>query len=173
MRIWMVKRACGMGILAAAAVVAMVGLAHADLTPKVVKQYQGQILITDSALNLMLLGDSEQTIKTCQQKQLKAVKHEDANGTPTWTFYYTAFLTAKPRVNTLTLEFYYEMPGEGLELRADKTMVGIDRTLKTLQGRITISEDDNVSAGKTYVVKLVDNVRNTSKTYATTKLTFK
>jgi len=162
-----------MGILVAAAVLVTVGLAHADLTAKVIKKYRGQILITDTALNLMVLGDTAQTIKTCQKRQLKAVKHDDTGGTPTWTFYYTAFLTAKPRVSTLTMEFYYEMPGEGLELRADKTMVGVDRSLKTLQGSITISEDDNVSAGKTYVVKLVDNVRNTSKTYATTKLTFK
>lgn len=173
MRTWMVKRSRWMGVLVGAAVLLSVGLAQADLTAAVVKKFRGQILITDTALNLMLLGDSKQTIATCSKKTVKAVKHEDVGGTPTWTFYYTAFLNAKPRVDTLTFEFYYDMPGEGLELRADKTMVGIDRSLKTLQGRITISEDDNVSIGKTYVVKLVDNVRDTSKTYATTKLTFK
>ncbi len=173
MRTWMVKRSCGMGILAGIALVAAAGLAHAELTKKVSQKYRGQILVTDNALNFTVLGDSSQTIKTCEKNKLKVVKHEEVGGTPTWTFYYTAFLNAKPRVGTLTMEFYYDMPGEGLELRADKTMVGIDRSLKILQGRISISEDDNVSAGKTYVVKLVDNLPKSSKTYATTKLTFK
>lgn len=173
MRTWTVKRSFGMGILAALALVAMAGLARADLTTKVIKKYRGQILITDNALNFAVSGDTSQTIKTCEKNKLLVVKHADVDGTPTWTFYYTAFLTAKPRVSTLTMEFYYDMPGEGLELRADKTMVGVDRSLKTLQGRIRISEDDNVSTGKTYVVKLVDNLPKGSKTYASTKLTFR
>jgi len=172
MRIWTVKRWRLMGILTALGLLLAGGISRADLTAQVVKKYRGEILITDTGLDLSVLGDSKRTIKACEERKLTAVKHEEG-GTPTWTFHYTAFLTAKPRVSTLTLEFYYDMPGEGLELRADKSLVGVDRTLKILQGRISISEDDNVSAGKTYVVKLVDNVGRKSKTYATTKLTFK
>src|SRR5690606_26294878 len=82
-----------------------------------------------------------------------------------WTFNYAAFLS-KTGASSLKLEFWRE----GKHYAADKSLSGIDPKSGLLTGEISIDADENIDAGKSYVVKLV---AGTNTTVAQTTLVMK
>lgn len=152
----------------ALAVFGVAGPAEAGLSKKVQKTFKGQILITDSKLDLEAEGTDAETIRYCKKKQAKVIKgSDDAEGVYTWSFHYTAFFKSKPKVSTLSFDFYTD-DKERLYV-ANKKIAGVDALL-TLQGQIKISEDDNLNRNRSYVIKLTGEVKGKEVVYATTKI---
>ena len=84
-----------------------------------------------------------------------------ADDVPTWIFVYNAFLKTTG-ATSLKLEFY-----DGSNYSADKSLTGVDPKMTVLQGDIEITEDDNITKGKTYTLKLTGKVRGKEVTFAT------
>lgn len=141
----------------------------AGVNPKVRKHFRGKILITDHALS-SVDPNPKKTIKAWKKARLKEVKHSMVDGVATWQWHYKAFLRKKPMVNMLSFDFY--TADKKAEYKANKK-IGVDPRVTVLEGTLTISEDDNLSKGKTYVVKLVGEVRGKEVTFAKTKITVK
>ncbi len=158
-------------LLVGGVMVAAVVTARAEYSAKVQKTFRGQILITEDPLKLEVLGNYAQTIKECRKRALTGVKHDQVDGVPVWSFYYTAFMKSKPRVNSLSFDFYTN-DKEALYV-ANKRLTGIDRSVATLQGRLVISEDDGLLPNRSYVVKLVGQVKGREVVYAKTTVATK
>lgn len=140
------------------------GPAHADLSKKVIAAFKGKILVTDQPL--ASAGDDKATIAHFKKKALTAVTGAmNGNDVQEWTFYYTAFLS-KGGMSTLKLEFY-----DGDRYAADQTLTGVDPKGQVIEGDITINEDDGLSKGKKYTLKMVGVVKGKEVTVATTTVT--
>jgi hypothetical protein len=134
--------------------------AHADMSKKVIAAFKGKILVTDSPLEMV--GDDKTTIAAFKKSALTEVKGAPgADDVMTWVFVYNAFLN-KTGATNMKLEFY-----DGKNYSADKSLTGVDPKLTVLQGDIEITEDDNITKGKTYTLKLTGMVKGKELTFAT------
>jgi len=140
-----------------------------EVSKGVQKAFQGKILISDKPLPLV--EDDKAAIKQYRELDKKSLSHGDVEGVPSWTFHYTAFLKQAPKINELSLDFY-TADKEKLYV-ANKRFTGIDPALKVLEGNLTMNEDDNLNAGRTYDLKLVGKVKGREVVFATTRVTFK
>ena len=133
-------------------VVALVagGIASADISSRnVIAAFRGQLVISKAELSE---GKTDkETIAKIKTEKLSELKGEIADDVTRWTFYYTAFLT-KTGSSSLKMEFYKD---GGKQLSADKRLDGIDPKSGVLTGQITIDEDEGLSRGKTYAIKLI------------------
>ncbi|HTJ43117.1 MAG TPA: hypothetical protein VL463_13525 [Kofleriaceae bacterium] len=153
------------GAAVALAIVLGASVAHADLGPKVIAAFKGQVVVTNDEVEPG--ANDKATIENFKKARVKEVKGEaNADDVVVWHFYYTAFLNAKAGTNDMKLEFY-----SGDKYVADEHLTGIDTTVPVLTGQIQISEDDGPAKGKTYVLKLVGQVHGKDVVYATTPLT--
>jgi hypothetical protein len=155
--------------IAGALVIGNAAVNAAGLSVKVRKAFKGQIVITAQALGMPYPSD-KQTISKWKKRRLKEVTHTMVDGVPTWRWYYSAFLKKKPRTNMLSFDFY--TADKKADYKANKK-IGVDPNVTILQGVMSISEDDNLSKGKTYVVKLTGEVRGREVVFARTKITVK
>ena len=158
-------------VVAFGVIVAGAAIAHAALNRKVEAAFRGQILITEQPLDLEEGGDPARIIADCKKQTLLTVKHVKVGGTPVWTFYYTAFLKQKPRLTELSLDFY-TTDAEALYV-ADKKLGGVDPGVATLQGKVEISEDDGLTRGRTYLVKVTGVLKKREIVFATATVTMK
>lgn len=153
-------------ILSTAVVVAAIvigGVASADMSRSVISAFRGQLVITKGELPEGKNDkDTISKIKKERVSELVGTAQEDVTY---WSFHYTAFLS-KTGHSTLKMEFYRD----GKQFVADKTLDGIDPKSAVLSGDISINEDEGLSKGKAYVIKLVAG-KNT--TVATTNLLMK
>ena len=146
-------------------------LARADLSKGVQKKLSGQILITAAPLPAGGESDAE-TLKQFRSLNLKSVAHQKgAEGVPVWNFSYTAFLKRAPKSSELSIDFF-TTDKEKLYV-ASKRLMGVDPKLRVLSGSLSISEDDNLSKGRTYDVKITVQVGKKHVDLATTRLTTK
>lgn len=152
------------------ALVLSTGLARADVGKKTQKALSGTILLTEKVLPTDM-ADNAATVKAYKGMAKKSFTHTVDDGVPTWRFHYMAFLKASPKTTSLSFDFYTD-DKEKLYV-ADKRFTGIDPKLRILSGFMTISEDDNVAKGRSYVVKLTGKVRGKERVFATTKVSFK
>src|SRR5262245_46780850 len=156
------SRQMSAAVVAAAAVLAG-GIASADMSKTVIGAFRGQLVITKDELPEG--KNDKDTIA-----KIKAAKLTELSGTPTgedvtaWHFHYTAFLT-KSGAKALKMEFYRD----GKQYSADKRLDGIDPKSPVLIGDISIDENEGLSKGKSYVIKLVDG----NTVVASAPLTFK
>ena len=138
--------------------------AHADLGPKVIKAFKGQIIVSAEPVDT---GSSDKEAIA----NYKAAKLSKIEGTPNaddvtaWQFHYTAFLKKKGFTD-LSLEFHVN--GKYV---ADRRLTGVDPKLTVLQGDIQITEDDGPAKGKKYTLKLVGQSKGKDVVVATTTLT--
>lgn len=140
------------------------GAAHADLSKKVIAAFKGKILVTDGPLSQG--SDDKSTIAAFKKKALTSITGvENGNDVWEWTFGYTAFLS-KTGMTTLKLEFY-----DGDKYAADQTLTGVDPKGQVIEGEITINEDDGLSKGKKYTIKMVGVVKGKEVTVASTSVT--
>lgn len=149
-------------VLAAAVVSAGVTEASADVSKSVITAFKGQIVVSKGELPE---GKTDkETIAKIKAAKVTSLDGDVRDEVAYWTFHYAAFLSRTGSAR-LKLEFY-----NGKQLAADKTLDGIDPKSGLLTGDISINEDEGLSKGKTYTVKLVTD-KNT--TVASTTLTMK
>lgn len=134
-------------IVAAVAILAG-GVASAEISQPVIAAFRGQIIVTKGELPE---GKSEkETITKIKAAKLTELQGQTNGDVKMWTFNYAAFLN-KTGSSSLKLEFWRE----GKQYAADKNLSGVDPKSGVLTGEISIDEDENISPGKSYVLKLV------------------
>ena len=138
-------------LLSAAVVVAAAvgwgGVAAADLSRNVIAAFRGDLVITKGDLPE---GKTEKdTIAKIKGERLKELTGEARDDVTYWHFHYTAFLT-KTGATQLKMEFYNDK-----KLVANMGLDGVDPKTPVLSGEIAINEDDGLSKGKPYTIKLV------------------
>lgn len=154
----------------AALMFGVVSTASADLSEKVQKAFKGKILITDG--EPVARSTDEATIAHFKKINLDTLEHaSDDDDVYTWNIDFTAFLKSAPKVRALTFEFY-TADKEKLFV-ADKRLMGIDPLLKIVRGGFSITEDDGVNRNRTYIIKLVGQVKKRDVTFAETRVTLK
>ena len=129
------------------AAVAWGGVAAADMSRNVITAFKGELVITKGELPE---GKTDkETIAKIKAERLKELSGEARSDVTSWFFHYTAFLT-RPGATELTMEFW-----NGKKLAANKRINGIDPKITALSGDISIDEDEGLTKGTAYQVKLV------------------
>jgi len=144
--------------------VALVGIAHADLSRGVIAAYRGQIVITKE--DLPEGKNDKDTITKINAARVKSLDGKVNDEVTQWSFHYTAFLKTTGSAN-MKLEFYTK---DKNQLSANQSLSGVDPKNAVISGDISISEDEGLTKGKTYVVKLESDK---GTVVAETELTFK
>ncbi|HWO22914.1 MAG TPA: hypothetical protein VNO30_29340 [Kofleriaceae bacterium] len=135
-------------VLVAAVAVLAGGVASADVSRGVIAAFRGQLVVTKGELPE---GKSDKdTIAKIKAAKLTELQSRDNGEVKVWTFNYAAF-PSKTGASSLKLEFWLD----GKKYAADKSLSGVDPKSAMLTGEITIDEDENISPGKSYVLKLV------------------
>ncbi len=168
-------------VLAAGLVTAgLVGLLVGDvvagqISPAVGKRLRGRLIVSDAPLATggQKVKAALKTINAAHKTTLTPSKKD--GGVNYYAFHWTAFMRKKPRVSSLSLEFYKK---EGKKkfasgMSANKGLQGVNPSLTILRGHTEISEDDGVTTGKTYKIKLVATIGSRDHLLAQTVVTFK
>jgi hypothetical protein len=131
-----------------AAAVGWGGIATADVSKGVIAAFRGDLVVTKGDLPE---GKNEKdTIAKIKAERIKELEGEAKGTTMGWHFHYTAFLT-KTGASKLTLEFYTS----DKKLVANNQLEGVDPKHSVLSGDVSIDEDDGLTKGKAYTLKLV------------------
>ena len=140
---------------AAVLVVAAVGwggIASADVSRNVIAAFKGDLVITKGELPE---GKTEKdTITKIKTERIKELTGEAKDDVVYWHFHYTAFLS-KPGSSLLKMEFYTN--DKDKKFVADNRLDGVDPKSTVLSGDISINEDEGLSKGKAYTIKLVND----------------
>lgn len=140
--------------------------ARADLSKKVIAAFKGKIIVSRSPIEMQ--GDDKSTIAKIKKDTVTEVAGaEGGDEVWAWSFVYTAFLN-KAGSSTMKLEFY-----DGTKYVADQTLTNVDPKMTVLEGDVAITEDDGLTRGKTYTVKMVGRLKGKEVVLATTSLTMK
>ena len=129
------------------AAVAWGGVAAADMSRNVIAAFKGELVV--SKAELPEGKNDKDTIAKIKSERLKEVTGEAKSDVTAWLFHYTAFLS-KTGATELTLEFWNDK-----KLAANKRINGINPKDPVLSGDISIDEDEGLSKGTAYTVKLV------------------
>jgi hypothetical protein len=153
---------------ALAAVLVTAQPTHAEVSPKVEKQFRGQILVSNDALPEDA-GSEAETLKAFKKLNLSAIKHRrGSDGVAAWSFHFMAFMNRKPGTSQIALDFY--TADKARLFVASKRLAGIDPQLTLLRSRIDINEDEGLNKGGTYEVRLVAETKGKEVVLATTRL---
>jgi hypothetical protein len=118
----------------------------------VISAFRGEIVITKGELPE---GKNEKdTIAKIKAERIKELAGETKGSVAGWHFHYTAFLT-KTGATELRMAFY--ATDKDKNVSADNRLTGVDPKISVLSGDISIDEDDGLTKGKAYVVKLVND----------------
>jgi hypothetical protein len=143
------------------------GDSQADVPLAVQKQLKGQILISPE--QLPQTGETDAALlKSLKKANRTELKHSKVDGVATWRFHVMAFMNKKPGVTQVALDFYLDDKSKSFV--AQERLAGIDRDLTMLVAQVDLSEDDGLTAGKSYVVKLTAEVKGKEVVLATAKL---
>lgn len=130
------------------AAVAWGGVAAADVSRNVIAAFKGDLVITKGELPE---GKSDkETIARIKTERLKELTGEAKGDVTGWFFHYTAFLN-KTGAAELTMEFWSDK-----KLAANKRINNINPKDPVLSSEISFDEDEGLTKGKAYVVKLVN-----------------
>jgi hypothetical protein len=140
-----------------------------ECSAKVKAAFKGQLIVTDQQLDLG--GEAADVIAAVKKKNLTVIKSEEIEDTPTWGFYFTAFMSRSPGAKSISLDFFTD-DGERRYV-ANKKLDGIDPSITMIQHNVMITEDDGLNIGKRYIVKLTSTVGGKEVVLATTKLSTK
>jgi hypothetical protein len=152
-------------LAAAVAVLTVLGTAEAEVSRAVQQAFRGQILVTAGELPGEA-GDDKATVAAYKKAVQRALPRADMGGLPSWSFHYTAFLNRAPGVSELSLDFYTD--DKERRYVANKRLMGIDPKLPILKGRMSITEDDGLLPGRSYVMKLAGTIRGKEVVFAET-----
>ena len=132
----------------AVAAVGVSGVASADVSRNVISAFKGELVITKGELPE---GKTEKdTIAKIKTERLKELTGEARDDVTCWHFHYTAFLT-KTGATQLKMEFYSDK-----KLAANKRINGINPKDPVLSSDISFDEDEGLTKGKAYILKLVN-----------------
>lgn len=129
------------------AAVAWGGVAAADMSRNVIAAFKGELVITKG--DLPEGKTDKETIAKIKAERLKEVTGEAKGDVTGWFLHYTAFLT-KTGATELTMEFWKDK-----KFVASKRISGFDPKLTVLSGDLPIDEDEGLTKGSAYTVKLV------------------
>ncbi|HEX3758891.1 MAG TPA: hypothetical protein VHW23_09305 [Kofleriaceae bacterium] len=124
------------------------GVAAADMSRGVIAAFKGDLVVTKT--DLPEGKNDKDTIAKIKAERLKEITGEAKSDVTGWVFHYTAFLS-KTGATELTMEFW----NPDKKLAANKHINGIDPKTPALSGEIQIDEDEGLSKGTAYTVKLV------------------
>ena len=134
-----------------AGVVGWGGIAFAEMSRGVIAAFRGELVITKGELPE---GKTEKdTIAKIKSERVKELTGEAKDDVVYWHFHYTAFLAKPAGGSSLKLEFYIN--DKDKKFVADNRLDGIDPKSTVLGGDISINEDEGLSKGKSYLIKLV------------------
>ena len=153
--------------LAALALVLVAGgAARADVSESVQKKFRGQVLVSAEPLPETAVDEAEQ-VRALKKAAITVIAH--GPGEPAvWRFHFMAFMTRKPGATQVALDFYTD--DKKKDFVAQERLTGIDPALTLLHSQVELSEDDGLTAGRSYVVKLTAEVKGKEVVLATTKL---
>jgi hypothetical protein len=135
-----------------AGAIACAGVASADVSQAVIAAFKGDLVITKGDLPE---GKTEKdTIAKIKAERLKELTGDAKDDVTYWHFHYTAFLT-KAGSSQLKMEFYTN--DKDKKFVADNRLEGVDPKTLVISGDISINEDEGLSKGKTYLIKLVND----------------
>jgi hypothetical protein len=160
-------RPAALPALSALALFLAAGIASADVPASVQKQLKGQIFISPEPLPRSADSDAA-LVKALKKANRPELKHDTADGVAVWRFHVLAFMNKKPGVSQVSLDFYVDDKTHAFV--AQERLAGIDKDLTLLDAPVDISEDDGLSANKSYLVKLTAEVHGKEVVLATTKL---
>jgi hypothetical protein len=158
-----------LSILFLVALLGAPAIAHAELSKKVITTFKGQILVTEGELPSGT--DDKETVAAIKKAQLTSVEGEkNADDVTVWRFSYTAFLN-KTGPTSLKMVFYSD--DKEKRYAADQRLDGVDPKSPVLVGDVSITEDDGLNKGRSYVIKLVATTGGKDTTLAQTTLKMK
>ena len=160
-------RPAAIAILCALALAVGIGTSRADVPLKVQKQLKGQMFISPDPLPQSADSDAA-LIKALKKANRPELKHASTDGVPVWRFHVMAFMSRKPGVSQVALDFYTDDKTKAFV--AQERLAGIDKNLTLLVAQVDLSEDDGLSPNKAYLVKLTAEVNGKEVVLATTKL---
>lgn len=135
-----------------AAAVGWGGIASADMSRNVIAAFKGELVITKGELPE---GKTDKdTIAKIKTERIKELTGDARDDVVYWHFHYTAFLS-KPGSSLLKMEFYTN--DKDKKFVADNRLDGVDPKSMVLSGDISINEDEGLSKGKAYIIKLVND----------------
>ncbi|HEX3476501.1 MAG TPA: hypothetical protein VHT91_15860 [Kofleriaceae bacterium] len=137
--------------ISAAVIVAAVawgGVAAADMSRNVIAAFKGELVITKGELPEG--KNDKETIAKIKAERLKELTGEAKGDVTGWVFHYTAFLT-RTGATELTMEFWSDK-----KLAANKRINNINPKDPVLSSDISFDEDEGLTKGKAYVLKLVN-----------------
>jgi hypothetical protein len=143
--------------------------AFADMSKKVITTFKGQIVVTEGEAPIS--GDDKETIAAIKKAQLTSVSGEkNAEDVTVWHFHYTAF-PSKPGPTSLKMVFYSD--DKEKRYAADQRLDGLDPKSPVFSGDVSITEDDGLNKGRSYVIKMVATIGGKDTTLAQTTLKMK
>ena len=160
-------RPAAISALCALALCVGIASSRADVPLKVQKQLKGQIFISPEALPQSADSD-DSLIKALKKANRPELKHVSSGGVPVWRFHLLAFMSKKPGVSQVALDFYTDDKTKAFV--AQERLANIDKDLTLLVAQVDLSEDDGLSPNKSYLVKLTAEVNGKEIVLATTKL---
>lgn len=137
-------------IVVLAAALGWGGAASADVSRNVIAAFKGELVITKG--DLPEGKNDKDTIARIKSERLKELTGEARNDVIGWHFHYTAFLS-RTGATRLKMEFYTN--DKDKKFVADNRLDGVDPKTPVLSGDISIDEDEGLSKGKPYLIKLV------------------
>lgn len=143
------------------------GASRADVPLAVQKQLKGQIFISTEPLP-QSADDDGSLVKALKKANRPDIKHVTSDGVPVWRFHVLAFMSKKPGVSQVALDFYTDDKTKAFV--AQERLAGIDKGLTLLVAQVDLSEDDGLAVNKSYIVKLTAEVNGKDVVLATTKL---
>lgn len=157
-------------VRAALAVLALLvcsSVARADVSEAVQKAFKGQILISAEPLPDGVADEADQ-IRQLKKAHTGVIARGRGESVPVWRFHFMAFMSKKPGATQVSLDFYTD--DKKKQFVAQERLAGIDPKLTLLQGEAELSEDDGLTADRSYVVKLTAEIKGKDVVLATTKL---
>jgi len=138
--------------LLVAAAAAWGGAASAEISRGVMTAFKGELILTKGELPE---GKTEkETIAKIKAERLKELTGDPKGDVMSWHFRYTGFLS-KTGSSVLKLEFYTN--DKEKKFVADQRLDGVDPKSAVVSGEITIDEDEGLSKGRPYLIKLVND----------------
>ncbi|HEU4734171.1 MAG TPA: hypothetical protein VFT22_40045 [Kofleriaceae bacterium] len=122
------------------------------MSRNVIAAFKGELVITKGELPE---GKTDKdTIAKIKTERIKELTGDARDDVVYWHFHYTAFLS-KPGSSLLKMEFYTN--DKDKKFVADNRLDGVDPKSMVLSGDISINEDEGLSKGKAYIIKLVND----------------
>jgi hypothetical protein len=141
--------------------------AGADVSEAVQKKLKGKLFVASEPF--VLDGDDDKEVVKNLQKHARAeLKHDKSQGIATWHLAFVAFLSKKPGVSEVSVDFYTD-DGKAT-YAANKRLAGVSPSIPLLASEFQITEDDGLTPGASYVVKLTARVKGKDVVLASTKL---